>query len=256
MKKSLMFTSGALQVALIQSITAAILITFLHQVLVRRSDPELMLTILLRVSFDRDTFDLVQELLQLSLFVPVMLYISLRLVRVVDIEYAYLIVRHQFRRIWFCKTYLTVLLLCFEAALATILILILYIEIFTDRPLAIAWYDFAALVVSLAMGLLFYTMLTALATLYQPVVVLMLMLVISLSAGKILVHLAPAAARFTAVSAIYLNHLFAPGPGSRLVLAGLGFSVKLLVLDFTTVSIIGGLLYGRMRSIDFIGRRP
>lgn len=124
MKKSIASTSGALQVALIQTMTSAILITFLHQVLVRRNDPELLLTILMRVSPDRYSFDLVAELLQFSLFVPVLLFISLKLIGIVDVEYSYLMIRHQFKMKWIIKTYLNILILCFEAALTTIITLI------------------------------------------------------------------------------------------------------------------------------------
>ena len=255
MKKSIASTSGALQVALIQTMTSAILITFLHQVLVRRNDPELLLTILLRVSPDRYAFELITELLQFSLFVPVLLFISLKLTRIVDVEFSYIMIRHHFKMKWIIKTYLNILILCFEAALTTIITLIVYVKISIDQTLAIPWYGFIALIVSIALGLAFYITFTTLIALKRPAIILMLTLVSLLSIGKILVHIAPSIARLSVVSAVFLNHLFEPASESRLILSGFEKIFKLITIDFAIISLLGILVQYRIKKIDFIGRR-
>lgn len=254
MKRSISFTSGVLQVALIQSMTSAILITFLHQVLVRRNDPELMLTILLRVSPDRYSFELVTELLQFSLFVPVMLFISLKLIRTIDVEYSYLMIRHQFKMKWIIKTYLNILILCFEAALTTLIALTAYIKISMNQTLALPWYGSIALTVSITMGLAFYISLTSLIALNRSSVILMLTLVTLLSIGKILVHSLPAIASLSVSSAMFLNHLFEPASESRLILSDFGETFKLITIDFIMISLLGTLVNYRIKKMDFIGR--
>ena len=69
MNKKLIFSSGVIQVVLIQLVTSLLLSLFLHQVLLRVDDPELFLRIMLRVSSDEYSFELMQELIQFSLLV-------------------------------------------------------------------------------------------------------------------------------------------------------------------------------------------
>lgn len=255
MKKSLLFASGALPVVLIQLMISTILVAFLDKVLVNSDDPELMLVIILRVSPDRYSFELIQELLQFSLFLPVMLFISVKLIRCIDVECSYLMIRHQFKTAWSLKTYLNTLMLCCEAALTSIITLTVYIKIFMDRTLVIHWFSFVALTVSITLGLIFYITLTTLITLNRPVIILMLTLVILLSIGKILVHSIPEIARLTVASAIYLNHLFEPVSEPRLILSDIGKIFEIIVMDLVVISFLSILFHNRINKMDFIGRR-
>jgi hypothetical protein len=254
MKRSIIFASGALQVALIQFVSSAILITFLHQMLVNSDDPILMLIILLRVTPDRDSFELIQELLQFSLFIPVMLYICLKLIRTIDVEYAYLIIRHQFRKKWSLQTYLYILMLCCESAIVAMITMIVYIKICINITFDIPWIDFFALTISITMGLVFFITLTAFLTLNNPIIMMMFILVISLAIGKILIHIIPAAS-LSIAAALYLNHLFVPLSEPRMVLFDHTKIVALITIDLIVIGILDLLIYYKIKKTDFIGRR-
>ncbi|MEA4887920.1 MAG: hypothetical protein VB070_00430 [Clostridiaceae bacterium] len=255
MRKSMLFTSGSLQVCCIQGLISALLVTFLHQVLFRSGNPEQMLIVLFHISYDRYSFEWVKELLQLSLFVPVMLYIAVRLVKQMDVEHSYLMIRHRFGIVWFFKTALNIGLLCCEAALTTLITLTVYTKINIDSSSAISFDVLAVLILSAALGMMFYILLTALIALNKPAVLLMLTLVILLSIGKALICGLPEIVRCTAASAIYINHAFEPLSESRLILPGIGHLAGLAVADLAVIGALWFLLYGRIKKMDYIGRR-
>ena len=255
MRKSMLFTSGFFQVCFIQGLISALLIAFLHQVLYRSGNPEQMLIVLFHVSSDRYSFEFVQELLQLSLYVPVMLYITVRLVKQMDVEHSYLMIRHHFDIVWFFKTTLNIGLLCGTAILTTIITLMVYVKIFMDNKPTGSFGVLAALILSAALGMMFYVLFTAMIALNKPTVTLMLTLVFLLSISKALIHSMPEISRLTAASALYSNHVFEPGSESPWILPGFSRLAGLAAVDLTVIGVFWFLLYNRIKRMDYIGRR-
>lgn len=255
MKKTLIFSSGVIQVVLVQWMTSLLLTIFLHRVLLRADDPELFFRVMLRVSSDEYSFEIMQELLQFTLWVPVMMYLNVRFIRPTDIEYSYLMVRHQFRPMWYLKNTLNILLLSMTAAVTTLLVFIGYFQLVMNRQINWPFGSVLLLALSLTMGIFFYVLLTVLITINRPVIIMMLFLIFLLALGKLLIHIIPVQAEYLPLTATMLNHFFEMKEDYTQVIKEPAKVVALIATDSAAIGLSGLLIYQRFIRTNFNGRK-
>jgi len=255
MKKTFIFSSGVIQVVIIQLMISIFLAIFLHRVLLRADDPELFIRVMLRVSSDEYSFEIMQELIQFTLWVPAMMYLYVRLIRPIDIDYSYLIIRHQLRPMWYLKNMLNILLLSLTAAATTLLVFLGYFQLVMGRQIAWPFSSVLLLMLSLFLGIFFYVLLTVLLTINRPVIVMMLILVLLLALGKLLIHVIPVQAEYMPLTATMLNHFFVINEDYTQVVKEPAKVVTIIAADLAAIGLLCLINYQRIIRINFIGRK-
>ena len=186
---------------------------------------------------------------------PIMMYINVRLIRPTDIEYSYLMIRHQFSPTWYIKNLINILLLSLTAAMTTLFVFWGYFQLIMVRQIAWPLESVLLLTLSLTLGILFYVLLTVLITINKPVIAMMLVLIFLLSIGKLLIHIIPSEVEYLSLTATMLNHFFAMSEDYAQAVKGPSQLITIIAADLAAIGLLSFIHYQRIVRINFIGRK-
>lgn len=241
-------------VVMIQLATNAILLIFIRGVLLIRDDYQTLIAMMMYVSPDSFNLNLFTELVQLTLFIPTILFISIYFVRQIDAEHYYLIVRHGCNRQWYAKTILKIILLSLFAAFTAVFSMLFYVKFLINHAFKIAFGSYAVLSLSVTLGILFFTSITWLISINKPLIVLMLTLVILMGGGKTLTHMVPNLLNLTVISALSLNHMFSQSSDLLTISPELGKVIQLVSGDLLLILLAWIFVYQRLKIMSFVRR--
>lgn len=255
MRNNQTLITGAVQIFSLQLAITTLLVIFLNQILIRNVNPDVMLIILLYVSSDRYAFDILKELMQLSLFVPVMMFILVRIIKQYDIDNSYLIVRHKMNNLWYRKLLRNLVIFSMTTAISTITSFILYTSYVMGEIANYTLTDLVFIVVSLTCGLCFYMLLSLIISLNKSALFMVGTQAALLAIGKILIYIIPEIASFTVISAVYINHVYIPSESSVLEVKCIEQLFLILAFDSIVITILSIIFYYVIKRSDFVRRQ-
>lgn len=252
MRKVLAQKSGVFRVLLLQLAVSTFLVIFLSKVLIRNINSNVMLLALFYVSSDHYAFDIIIELVQMSLFVPVMIFIMIKVIKQFDMDNAYLIIRHKMSRIWFWRLLVNIITLSLTTAIATMTVFYVYTRYALNETTDFSLTDLMIFSLSLTCGVVFYILLSLTLSLNKSALFTAGTQISLLAIGRILIHSVHEIASLTIVAAININHMFIPSDETGFGQRSIKQIILIYTVDFIVIFVVSLLFQYSVKRINLL----